>query len=254
MAKLKTMVSAEICQRDDFIDMSFEAQALYLQLNLSADNYGVVSSVKQVLRGGGFNNDSLQELLDAGFVIELEGNKVRVAVVTHWWDMNRLDRKNNYVCSYKGLLIDEICVIGRTYFLKSCLPIGYELTGFAGEIDDIEEAKPVPDGYQTGTRREPDYKGKEGNGKEGNGKEGNGKEGNGNEGIGTETNTIGNGIDSRANSKADACPQFVRDLSVRCPKCGNQALQSTNPDGSPLFDCSQCGLFTVTSDGEFIPY
>ena len=55
MARTKTCIGSDVVRSDAFLSLSHEAQALYFQLNLEADGYGVVTSAAMLMRGCGFD-------------------------------------------------------------------------------------------------------------------------------------------------------------------------------------------------------
>lgn len=228
MAKSKTMFSADICTSDAFLDMSHSAQALYLQLNVSADSQGVVSNVRRVLRSGDYAEEHLNELKDAGFIIEIDALTVRLVAISHWWDMNKLDMRNFFQSQHQTELNAQVCTIGegRTYQLKAMLSEGYVLSGNEGKIPGIEQAIRSPDCYQTGSRLEPVLN-----------KETNNKV----EVEGNNHNKI-----EKNKEKEIECTATVS----QCPRCSGDASIVSNPDGSMLFDCPTCGVFTVDANGE----
>lgn len=104
----KRMFSKEIVESDAFLDMSTSAQALYFHLSLNADDYGVVSSPKSILRMVGCNDDDLRLLITKRFVLPHQSG---VIVIKHWRINNniRMDRLKGtpYEEVLKGLHIKE---------------------------------------------------------------------------------------------------------------------------------------------------
>lgn len=80
----KRMFSANIIESDAFLDMPLSAQALYMHLNMGADNDGFVQP-KRILRMVGGNEDDLRILVGKRFLLIFEGG---VAVIKHWWINN----------------------------------------------------------------------------------------------------------------------------------------------------------------------
>lgn len=83
----RRMLSKKIVESDAFLDMPLSAQALYLHLNMAADDDGVVNAPRRVQRTCGAADDDLKLLQAKGFVITFESG---VIVVKHW-------RINNYI-------------------------------------------------------------------------------------------------------------------------------------------------------------
>lgn len=230
MAKSRTMIKADICTSDAFLDMSHSAQALYFQLNVNADAQGVVSNPTRLLRGSGFDAAHLLELEQNGFVTALETAHAKLVIILHWWEMNKKDAINWVGSSYQNVLSEHICTLekGRTYILKSDLPEGYELTGHEGELRTIEQAKRSPDCAQTETRLESVLRGKE---------EGKKRE-----------QTKGEKSLKEPKEKEERKAATVS----QCPKCRRDASVIHEADGSTLFDCPSCGLFTIDANGEVV--
>lgn len=106
MAK-KRMVSNQIVDSDDFLEMPLSAQALYLHLLVRADDEGFTNGVKRVMRMIGSREDDLKILIGKKFVIMFESG---VVVIKHWLIHNtiRADRLIPTVHDYeKGQLSIE---------------------------------------------------------------------------------------------------------------------------------------------------
>lgn len=97
----RRMFSRDIMTNDAFVELSIEARLLYVYLNLDADDDGFIENPRGVARLSGCKWGSMDELKNAGFVIEFENG---VFVVTHWMIHNliRKDRKKD--TRFKGLL------------------------------------------------------------------------------------------------------------------------------------------------------
>ena len=88
----KRMFARSIVSSDAFITMSPTAQCLYFQLNLSADDDGVVYNPISIMRTVGAKEEDFGELVERKFLILLESG---VYVIKHWNINNniRADRK-----------------------------------------------------------------------------------------------------------------------------------------------------------------
>lgn len=88
----KRMFARSIVSSDAFITMSPTAQCLYFQLNLSADDDGVVNNPISIMRTVGAKEEDFGELVEKKFLILLESG---VYVIKHWNINNniRADRK-----------------------------------------------------------------------------------------------------------------------------------------------------------------
>ena len=84
---IRRMISLQVIDNDDFLDMSLSAQALYMHLVVRADDEGFVRSPKSLLRTVGCSNDDLTELIDNGFIIKFDSG---VIVIRHWKIQNKI--------------------------------------------------------------------------------------------------------------------------------------------------------------------
>lgn len=92
MAK-RRMLSIPILETDKFYSLSTSSQALYLHLNLNADDDGVVDKLKSVMRMMHIDPKAYRALISNGYILELgEG----LVVITHWHLHNRI-KKDRYV-------------------------------------------------------------------------------------------------------------------------------------------------------------
>lgn len=90
----KAMVSTEFCSSDAFLDLSFEAQALYIQLNCAADGIGAIDGLKRIMRGCGASQSAFDELADAGLVAQCRAEGDEAWFILDFWVHNRHDRCN----------------------------------------------------------------------------------------------------------------------------------------------------------------
>lgn len=87
----KRMFSTDIVESDAFLDMPLTAQALYMHLNMNADNDGFVNP-KRILRMVGGNDDDLRILIAKRFILVFQSG---VIVIKHWW-INNTKRADRY--------------------------------------------------------------------------------------------------------------------------------------------------------------
>ena len=83
----RRMLSKSVIQSDVFLEMPLSSQALYMHLNVCADDDGFVGNPKTILRMTGAGEDDLKLLIAKGFVIVF---KTGIIVITHW-------KRNNYI-------------------------------------------------------------------------------------------------------------------------------------------------------------
>ena len=90
MAK-KRMISLQITDSDDFLEMPLSTQALYFHLLQRTDDEGFTNGVKKVMRMIGAREDDLKMLIGKRFVLAFESG---VVVIKHWLIHNtiRTDR------------------------------------------------------------------------------------------------------------------------------------------------------------------
>jgi hypothetical protein len=78
----KRMFAAQILCSDAFLDLPYTAQALYVQLNLKADDDGFVGNPKSVLRMTGTDAVDLDILKERRFILGFENTTV--VCIKHW--------------------------------------------------------------------------------------------------------------------------------------------------------------------------
>ena len=92
MAK-RRMFSESVVENDFFLDMPLTTQALYFHIGMRADDDGICSSVKVIMRTIGANQNDLDLLIAKGFLLLMpEG----VMVVKHWRINNYLQRDGKH--------------------------------------------------------------------------------------------------------------------------------------------------------------
>lgn len=75
------MFTVKIVESDAFLDMPLSAQALYVHLNMNADDDGFVNNPKMITRLIGAKMDDLQILIDKAFILTFPSG---VAVIKGW--------------------------------------------------------------------------------------------------------------------------------------------------------------------------
>ena len=84
------MISRGLIEADDFLNLTKEAQCLYLHLNLNADDEGILNNVGTVMRLCDCSEDAFDELIQTGYVLPVVGN---IFAITHWNVNNSLSEK-----------------------------------------------------------------------------------------------------------------------------------------------------------------
>ena len=87
MSDKRRMFSATVVSSAEFVFMTPQAQSLYLQLCVNADDIGIINNARLIVRMTGVKPAHLDELCSNGFVIKLEENK---HVITHWHVSNQI--------------------------------------------------------------------------------------------------------------------------------------------------------------------
>lgn len=77
----KRMIDQDVICTDKFLDMPFEAQALFFQLQVRTDEYGFIQSPRGIIRATGASAEALDILIENGYVIRFESG---VIVLVHW--------------------------------------------------------------------------------------------------------------------------------------------------------------------------
>lgn len=149
MAK-RRMLSISIIETDKFYNLTAGAQALYLHLNLNADDDGVVDRVKLITNQMRTKKSSYNELVLGGYIIELEEGLI---VITHWHQHNQI-RKERYV---KGEYLDRLSSLslqenGR--FVKGSSHISGDKCVPQDSIGNNREAKISTDNERSAEHRE----------------------------------------------------------------------------------------------------
>lgn len=108
MARTKTMLSCEVCGSDKFLDLTFEAQALYFHILMNADGMGAFDAARSLLRQVGSGQGALDELVRAGFVVHAASETDEAYFVVHWWAHNKLDRRHFYKGQHWGLAVEKL--------------------------------------------------------------------------------------------------------------------------------------------------
>ena len=91
MAKRRRL-DISIIESDRFRLLTPSAQALYLHLNMNADDDGIVDKWKSILRCLGIRAEHLQTLINEEYVIRLPGDTLLIAD----WNIHNKIRRDRY--------------------------------------------------------------------------------------------------------------------------------------------------------------
>lgn len=86
----RRMLSKKITDSDLFLEMPTSSQALYLHLLMHCDDDGVCDSPKTIQRTCGASVDDFRLLEAKGFILTIP--KKGIAVITHWWVHNYIQK------------------------------------------------------------------------------------------------------------------------------------------------------------------
>lgn len=83
----RRMLSRSVVETDKFRDLPLAAQALYLHLNMGADDDGFLCSARSTARSVGAGREELEALVNAGFLLCFDSG---VVLIRHWLVSNAL--------------------------------------------------------------------------------------------------------------------------------------------------------------------
>jgi len=142
LTKIKTMISRDVVGSDDFLELSHEAQALYLQVNVECDGMGVIDSMKKVLRTATISDKALEELVSSGFLHGFEFAGKKLYIITHYWCMNNTQGKKTFFGQYRDVVTSLFTFASDD--MRVYVPISGEVTSnlpVSLKIKEIEEKK-----------------------------------------------------------------------------------------------------------------
>lgn len=87
----KRMFSEIVIETEDFLGLSAEAQALYLHLNMRADDDGFLNNLTRLISYYETDPEHIDELEDKGYLIKFDNSN---CVIRHW-------KQNNFIQKIK---------------------------------------------------------------------------------------------------------------------------------------------------------
>lgn len=112
---VRRMISKQVVQSDEFLQLTPSVQLLYFYLVLNADDCGVIDNAKSILSMTNHRPKSLLALVQTGFIIEL---KKSLYVVRDWENQNKVQasrkQKSQYSSDLERLSVDA----GGRYYVK----------------------------------------------------------------------------------------------------------------------------------------
>ena len=152
MAKSKTLIAYSVYSSDAFLGLSTDARALYTHLCFECDGMGCVeSSPASACRIVGAPQAAYEELVSAGFVLELSQGGEKVPVLAHHWVNNIIDRKNFSRGRWANLLAEKLVFQSsdnRRYVLRCSAPDGAPLDS----VLPLSATRPGAEGGGEGAR------------------------------------------------------------------------------------------------------
>jgi len=101
----RRMFAKSVLESDGFLDLEPACQALYVQLNLQADDEGFVSAPKRVLRMLGVGAAAVDALVAAGLVLRFDSG---ILLIRHWLVHNKIrsDRRKGTLCQAEKAMVE----------------------------------------------------------------------------------------------------------------------------------------------------
>ncbi|KRL99766.1 hypothetical protein [Liquorilactobacillus satsumensis] len=157
----RRMFSIDELQADDFLELTPQAQILYVQLSLNADDDGFTSRVKMTQRLCGATNDDLDSLRKNGFVHIFENG---VSVIMNWNANNQIKKDRYHETTHRDEKDELILNDSGWYKLKE--KPDYDLNGYSLDTNRIQavsnkDTKCNQNGDNLGTQIVKEVKGSE---------------------------------------------------------------------------------------------
>lgn len=214
MGKSQTMFREHVVNRDEFMEVSTRGQCLYFHIGFDADSIGELSGIKRLARGYGFGDEEIEELKEAGYLIEVEGRWF----IAHYYENNSKPKNTKMEAAAANL------------WKKRPASLAYEGEQFNSKLVSL-----TLDELQTNLSQEL--------------------------GRNCSSNSIDSGTDNvfpSSSSKEKVSGgvgsggegNAVR--SEPCPRCGSAAAVENDPLGFLRIDCSACGFYVLSPDGELV--
>lgn len=127
------MFSIDELQSDDFLELSANAQILYVQLSLNADDDGFTSRLKMTQRLCGAGTDDINDLKKYGFIHIFKSG---VSVIMNWNANNQIKKDRYHETTHKDEKEQLILNDSGWYKLKE--KPNYNLHGYKMDTDWIQ--------------------------------------------------------------------------------------------------------------------
>lgn len=109
---VKRMFDTKIIQSNEFLHLTPTQQILYIQLNMSADDDGVINNSKAVLNLSNAEQNDLMELINERFVLALDN----LLIIKHFF-INNIYRVNRNETLYKEK-IEKNIYLDKNYIYR----------------------------------------------------------------------------------------------------------------------------------------
>lgn len=213
MGKSQTMFREHIVNRDEFMEVSTRGQCFYFHVGFDADNIGELSGIKRLARGYGFGDDEIRELLEAGYLLEVEGRWF----ITHYYENNAKPTNAKMRAAAENLWKKRpasLAYEGEQFNSKLVsLTLDEQQTNLSQELDRNCSGSSIDSGtdnvFPSSTSKE----------------------------------RVSGGVGSGGEGSAPH--------SEPCPRCGVVAFVE-HELGITKVDCSSCGFYTIDENGEII--
>lgn len=212
MTKIKTCYSSTVCCSDEFLSMSVGARVLYFSIGFEANPGGEVFGPLRFAFGCGVGRAEVNELVDAGFLIESEG---RYFIRDYYVNNNKPKNAPSLEAADKCIREQSNLVVfsGDRYnspFQKAGLTLAQDAPNLSLTLAQDE------------THKEKERKLEERNPREGN----------------------SNQINSKKEERKETAPRYET-VYVDCPKCGMPHAAAKGMPGQLYLICDNCGYQTV---------
>lgn len=109
------MITGEVTvENESFLNLSFEAQALYFELNLLCDPIGVITGPRRILCYLGMHAEAFNELLSIGLIYRLDVD-TDLFLIRDFWLSNSVDKTNQKSSEYVSDVDEEFVFYSRNF-------------------------------------------------------------------------------------------------------------------------------------------
>lgn len=154
----RRMFATDVTEKDDFLELSHPAQALYLHLCQHADDDGFVNCYRGIVRNSRCEQKHLDELITNGFLLSF--GKGKPIVIRDWLVSNQIRpsrRKDTIYISEKNLLYIEK---GKPYRLATEKELADKKANLSAKIKDMSPQYSKDEPKEVKTNKDKINKGK----------------------------------------------------------------------------------------------